>query len=246
MLDTCSDEAVPEYIGAARVVQEAIAVAIDPGSDEQSQKMSPENVAHLLDLSRPAVKAAMMDGAISFRGYLYKDPRFPVPIESYTQVWKDTPLAHIAAKCEGELEGIKPSFDGRFTHVSLAEMRQTFDANLANRAPEHIVVTGLNGVGKSTIIDAFSKFTEHIKIKTQVIKFPRPEGPLSSVIKRVLSGKEKLDLNALQMLFLSDALDSPPKHETLVIYDRNPLRDSLVYGPRNGLETTILAAQEML
>ena len=105
MRESCQPELMAEYSHAARTIQQTIANTVDPFQDDYTADLRLLNLkkandfAESMDPNRPAVKAAMLDGAISLRGYLYRYRRYPDSMGAYIDIWKNTPLANLAGKC---------------------------------------------------------------------------------------------------------------------------------------------------
>lgn len=249
LIEATSLDSSEKYLQASRTVQSAISVAIDLLENPSAPKLidiqnSPENVAHILDPNNPATIAAMLLGAISSRAHLYRNPFSPQEPIKYREIWKETPLESLAAKCDEIVEEIRPNFSSKFAEISLVNMKAEFLNNIKEGGPEHIILTGLNGVGKTLMIRALRDIIKVTGINGKIVKFPQPKGLLSETIQKILKGRDNFNSQALQMLFLSDALSLPEEPETLLVFDRHPQTDALVFGPES-LETTILTAREL-
>jgi thymidylate kinase len=205
----------------------------------------PRSVENKLDLNSPITTAAMLIGAISARAWIYRSDINGQMNRNFESIWHGTQLQGLAAKCDETIAEVVPETKGKFVNVDLDKMSNEHIANIHSDAPEHIVVTGLNAVGKSTILNSFAGFLEFCEIKSSVIKMPRPDGPLSQVINSALSGDLKIDKDALQLVFLADAIDLKPEPDTLIVFDRHPIAaEAFTYGSPQ-IARTVLSTQEI-
>lgn len=252
MAETRSDGAALKYVHVTSEIQQTIDIAVDqlefadnPSNVIANRYYNPINTSLRHDPGDSVVKAAMLNGAISLKGHRYrKFDIFTSPIPMYEDVWRNTSFQGLAAKCDEMVEDLKPQLDGKYTHVNLVEMQADFVKNLEDGNKETLVVTGLNGVGKSTQIKALMSFLRMCNIKSELIKFPRVDGLFGKLLTDILSGKTKTDPRALQHTMFADALDKKHQSDTFIVHDRDPRRDAPVYGPLN-MVVSLLAANEI-
>ena len=252
IIDTCRPEMLNQYRQTQRTIQKAVGAFIEPSPFGQADSTSglglaltqlqevPTAIQDKLNLDDPITKAAMLIGAVSLRAWIYKKGIDGQEKINYEEVWHQTKLRSLAARCDEIVGEIIPETHRGFIKVDIDKMREDFRNKINSGMPEHIVVTGLNAVGKSKIITAFEAFLKTCDVTTKVIKMPRPDGPLSTVIQSCLRGELKLNKNALQMVFLADALDLDPEPDTLFVFDRNSIAaDSFVYGSPEIADTVL-------
>lgn len=259
IIETCKPEQLEKYRLVQRQIQQATAAFMQPNPYGRHDSTSglgqwfiwnsrqPLSVANKMDPNDPTTKAAMLVGAISLRAWLYKsdsDTEGHKNIKS-SDVWKNTRLQKLAFECDKVVADIAPETRGRFVDIDLTEMANRHKEGIHSNADEHIVVTGLNAVGKTTVLNIFSNYLNDCNVVAKVIKMPRPDGPLSKVILPALNGELRIAKNALQMIFLADALDFEPEPETLIVFDRHPIAsEAFVYGPEE-IARTVLSTQEI-
>ena len=70
-----------------------------------------------------------------------------------------------------------------------------------------ISIDGADCTGKSTLASGLYDRLTQEGHKVKVLHFPRYETPLGALIKEYLTGKEKIDVTAIQHLYLADQLD---------------------------------------
>lgn len=255
IIETCKPELLDEYKYTQRKIQKAIRANLEPSNYGESDPTSGMGMALMrlqelpdnsLDPENQVVKAAMMIGAVSLRAWIYKSDVNGWKNTTLEKIYQRTNLQGLAAKCEEAILEIVPETQGRFVNISVDEMKKVFEEKKSSNTQEDIVITGLNAVGKTTIINVFTKFLKACDIKSTVIKMPRPDGPLSTVIMPALEGKLKIDKQALQFAFLADALDATSTSpDSLIVFDRNAIMsEAYVYGPSE-IARTVLATQEL-
>ncbi len=257
IIETCLPDQLERYRIIQRQIQMATAAFMEPnpygkrdatsglGSWFVWQSHQPSSVANKIDPNDPFAKTAMLIGAISLRAWIYKSDIDGWHNISTSDVWKRTPLHDLASKCDEIVAEIVPETKGRFVGINLKEMADRHKEGIHNNANEHIVVTGLNAVGKTTVLNIFSSYLANCNIGAKVIKMPRPDGPVSKVILPALNGELGIAKDALQMVFLADALDFEPEPETLIVFDRHPIAsEAFVYGPEE-IARTVLSTQEI-
>lgn len=245
LMDSATE--VDRYARSRRIVEKAIYASVENTHGVQYLYDLPCNVSRTLDDSSPEVFAAMLMGAVSYRGYLYQDAR--TRQLSYPEIWHGTSLQLMAEKCESIVSGIAPKNQGLFTSIDIDQCRLAFTQGIVTMQPENVILTGLNGVGKSTTMSSLLSYLEYCGLEAQALKFPRVEGPLSDKIIQVLKGEIDLDPRALQYLMMADAIDyalrDTGENDTdLQIYDRHPIVESLVYGGVQS-QPSLLAAREL-
>ncbi|HET7099135.1 MAG TPA: hypothetical protein VFI61_02795 [Patescibacteria group bacterium] len=257
IIETCKPDMLEAYRATQRTIQRAIAAELEPnfyGSSDLTSGLGlafmkmqelPKTVESRLDPNNPITIAAMLVGAISARAWLYKSDINGQMNRNFESIWKLTKLQGLAAKCDEVISEVVPETQGRFVNIDLSKMNDHHQASIHSNAPEHIVVTGLNAVGKTTILKSFAGFLEFCSIKSTIVKMPRPDGPLSQVINSALSGDLKINKEALQLVFLADAIDLAPEPDTLIVFDRHPIAsEAFAYGsPR--IATTVLSTREI-
>lgn len=249
---TCKPDVVDEYSRASEIIQEAIQTVVSPRLGEEFaftqlfvlDPLRPERVCARLDPERPAVKAAMLIGAISLRAYLYKSLTSGFNNISFRQMWVKTPLWRLAGQCEDIVDELTPKTTGAIVTIDTKAMQDKFINDIHAHAPEHIVLTGLNGVGKSAAGKILTEFLDFCDVRSKLIKMPRPDGPISKLILPILDGSVEYNSNARQLLFLSDAMDIKPEPDALIIYDRHARTEALVYGTE-AIERVVLATHEI-
>ena len=102
---------------------------------------------------------------------------------------------------------------------------------------KYICLDGPDGVGKSTLVRAV-----HAKLlqregrpPAQLLTFPSREGAIGKLIREVLSGTKKVDIQAMMYLFFADAIDHEVYIFTMldagadVIVDRHALYSGRAY-----------------
>lgn len=246
LMDSGSD--VNSYVLQRRKIEEAVINSFNTnptGSMSVLLETSVNSASRYLNPNSPATVAAMYMAAIAYRAYLYSDDD-KTPKKSFSQIWRGTPVEKLTEKSEQMAEGIQPTTQGSFVNIDLQAHRQAFGAQIDSGNSEGIILTGLNGVGKTTMLKSVVKYLEICGLSTEVIKFPRSNGLLGEVILNVLSGNEKISASSLQYLMVADALDDNGTSDTdaLRVYDRHPIVDSLVYGPPN-TQIPMLASREL-
>lgn len=243
LIDSASQ--LKKYTEQRRLIEKAIIARIQPPNGKIDRILQlPCSVQDKLDPDSITTRAAMCTAAVGYRAYLYTDEKSKAL--SFSRIWHNTSLRGLAEKSEEMVGGIVPKVDGIATHVDLKKINSDFEKGIEQGQPESIVVTGLNGVGKTTILNSVVPFLELCGLDVNLTKFPRSDGPLGDVLTETLGGKRKLASNALQYLMVADALDEDvgvPK--TLKIYDRfSVFAEALVYGPEE-LQPSLLAAREL-
>lgn len=255
IIETCKPELLEQYRYTQRKIQKAIRAHLEPSNYGQSDATSGLGMALMrlqelpdnsFDPESQVVKAAMMIGAVSLRAWIYKSDINGWKNTTLKDIYHRTNLEELATKCDETIDQVVPETQGRFVNISVEQMKSVFETRKKDRVQEDIVITGLNAVGKTTIIKVFTKFLEACEIKSTVIKMPRPDGPLSSVIMPALAGKLKIDKQALQFAFLADALDATSDSpDSLIVFDRNAIMsEAYVYGPAE-IGRAVLATQEL-
>lgn len=134
------------------------------------------------------------------------------------------------------------------TRVSLEEYRQRRQQKIARRMPELLVLTGLNGVGKTTAIEAIYDFAELAEIPFGRVKFPRADHWIGQSLRKVLVSDKPCNTEARQMIFLADVLDWIMESEMMDnfgIADRLPGIEGMVYADEIG-RVLSLATLDML
>lgn len=256
IIETCKPDLLDQYRVTQRTIQTAIKARLEPSDFGKYDPTSglgtalirlselPEAVANKLDPDDPLVKAGMLIGAVSLRAYVYRSLTDSYLHQNFENMWENTNLQGLASKCDEVIAELVPEISGRFVNIDIAKMHEAFLEDLHLGVPEHIVLTGLNAVGKSFLIELFSDFLKGCQIPAKIIKMPRPDGPLSQVIGKALSGNNKLRRDALQLACLSDALDVDPDTNTLMVFDRHPRTEAYVYGPPE-IARTVLSTHEV-
>lgn len=243
LMDSSSD--VDTYILQRRKIEEAIVNSFKRGSRRMSDLLDTtiDSATSFLNPNSPVTAAAMHMAALAYRAYLYLDSE--TPKVSFSQLWQGTHVHKLAEQSEVLAEGIQPITQGHFVNVDLQKHKEAFDNQIANGNPEGIILTGLNGVGKTTVLKSLLKYLDLCGLKTEVLKFPRSNGPLSDTILPILSANKTINASALQYLMIADALDSQiTDSDALRVYDRHPIADALVYGPPS-TQIPILASREI-
>lgn len=255
ILETCKPDLLEKYRHTQRTIQKAINAVLEPNDFAQADPTSnlgltliklselPHNVEGQLDPADSITKAAMLIGAISLRAWVYKSLVNGFEHRNFESIWQKTRLQKLAANCDKVISEVIPETNGRFVNIDTQKMHEFFLENLHSGVPEHIVLTGLNATGKSFLIELFTEFLAGCGINAKVIKMPRPDGPLSGIIKNALGGDLKIKREALQLAFLTDALDFEPEPDTLMVFDRHPRTEAFVYGPPS-LARTVLSTHE--
>lgn len=256
VLETCKPDLLEKYRYTQRTIQEAIFAVLEPSPFAQADATSglglalirlqklPSSAQDKLNPQDPLTKAAMLIGAVSLRAWVYKSEINGYEHQNFESIWEKTKLQKLAAKCDEVVSEIVPETNGKYVSIDMPKMHSTFSENLHLGVPEHIVLTGLNAVGKSFIIKLFTEYLGDCEISSKVVKLPRPDGPISQVINAALNGELKINKEALQLAFLSDALDIEPEPDTLMVFDRHPRIESYVYGPST-LARTVLSTHEV-
>ena len=207
-----------------------------------------EDLISEVDESSPAIRAAFFMGVCAWRSLQHNMPSFdrsPALEHSFSQIFSERNyrLRRLSNKAESLTAAITLPLDGRFTHIDMNALRRDFWETIQAGTQEMVVITGLNGAGKTTIIEGLMGFLRACGLKTQSVKFPRAEGPLASVILPVLRGEQPIDERALQFLMIADAAATPVSGGEFIVYDRHPLIDTFAFGP-SGTEVAFLAARE--
>lgn len=246
--DVANGESLREYRYATDDVQCAIKYAQIPDHRPSEwglyQNSTPHRIAERLDQDRSAVKAAMWTGAIVLRGQNNTIPETITggPSLSFTSVWKGTNLEPLAAKCEEELDNIQPKTKNAIAHIDVKAMAEERIIKIRASEPEFLVFSGWNGSGKDFMIGYLKNFLLFCGIPYNETKMPNPNGVLFPIINQFLEGKIKLEKNAAQLLFLSDAVNTTISTANLAILNRSPAHaENLVYGS-NDLQPTILSS----
>lgn len=240
-----------EYARQSYEVHAAVTAVLEPIDDEPWHALDrlyrlPGAVQHRFDVKTPAARAAVVMGAVAHRAYLYDSAKNRPEWREYSEIWYGTRLARYAEQGELIASGIAPRLKTACVSVDLQAMHRQHEERLRSaKVKEKVVLTGLNGAGKTTAITAVGEFAKECGIGVTVTKFPRTtDGPFANLNKDVLSGAESMNSPAMQLMFVADALDKHVSGATLHIYDRHPIRDTLVFGPL-GMETALLAAGEL-
>ena len=208
------------------------------------QDSTPHRIAERLDPDRSAVKAAMWTGAITSRAQnnTIAETVAGGPNLSFTTIWKNTNLEPLAAKSEEELDSVQPKTTNAITQIDVKNMAQERVAKIRSAIPEFLVFSGWNGVGKDWMIGHLKKFLSFCGIPYSETKMPNPNGVLFPIIDDFLKGRIKLERNAAQLLFLSDAINTEISSANLAILNRSSAHaENLVYGDVN-LQPTILSS----
>lgn len=252
LMDTASD--LRGYARQRYMVHAAVQATLEPSSGDVWQELDrskrmPYLVQEKFDVNSPAALAAVVMGAVAYQAHLYGHRRSDL---GFAEMWHGTDLALYAELGEIIASGINPKTDDAYVHIGIAEMQRIHEKRLQmEKVEETIVITGLNGVGKSTIIGALEIFLDECGIEATFGKFPTSGGDaFGKMNKEVLAGKTHVDPMAMQYLFLADALDKERKYTNakikprLQIRDRQPVVDALVYGPES-MQTALLATRNL-
>jgi len=251
LLETCKPDLLEKYRNTQRTIQRAISASLEPSQYAKHDSTSslglsifrhselPNSAQDKLDPENPITKAAMLIGAVSLRAWVYRNPESVHENKSFEDIWKGTRLQNLARLCDEVVADIVPETNGKFVSIDLQKMHNAYLEDLHSNTPEHIVLTGLNATGKSFLIGLLSEYLVGCDIPVKIIKTPRPKGPLARVIREALAGNLEFRRNALQLAFLSDALDISPEPETLMVFDRHPRIDAYVYGPSQTARTVL-------
>lgn len=257
IIETCRSEFLEEYRYIQRGIQKAIRATLEPSQYGQYDPTSglgsalihlnelPQSVQNRFDPQNPLVIAGMLIGAVSLRAWVYRSEVDGYKNTGYEEIWKGTKLHKLSATCEEAVAEIVPKTHGKFVAIETKAMHTEHRNALHSGTREHIVLSGLNAAGKSKLIKFFSEFLKTCDINVKIAKMPRPDGPLSEVIGSALRHGLKIKGDALQLAFLSDALDFDPEPDALMVFDRHPLTDALVYGPER-ITRLVLSAREVV
>lgn len=249
------------YVQIRREIELAIAYTnFIPPSDSFEYFLTThfQETASLIDLTLssdsrmlPAVRGAMLMAAFAWRARVYSTPterkRERLSFADnfrFSRYSSASDAFNLAKETETLVDEVSPHCEGRFTTIDLKKLGDAFWDSVQKASHEFVVVTGLNGAGKSVIVQGIKQFVGNCGGRVCIQKFPRPDGNLAGVILPVLEGKTSFDQRALQFLMLADALNTPVSSGQMVIFDRHPLLDSIVYGPEQE-ETVLLAAREL-
>ena len=192
------------------------------------------------------VKVAVADSMVwAQRGWLYQEFGYR---EAPGFLLKSMPCC-IRPEIEVSIDlvsKIVPVTEGNFTTISLSDLARRSEV-LKQKPGETMAILGLNGVGKTTVIDAFKNFCESIGTKMKHVKFPRNDSPVSALIKSIGEGKVQIDPGARQLLFAADLLDywqSEENNVPIVLADRLPIFDGMVYPDDDTAKLLSLACLE--
>lgn len=203
----------------------------------------PSSVAeHLDDPEHPSVQAAFMMAAVAHRAGVYAKPESQVP--PFSEFWGYYKTWRLARESEMLVQNLLPRTDGLFVHIDLTAIRNNFWQSIDKGQQEGIIITGPDGSGKSTVVRSLVGFLARLGLQVSTVKFPRPDSTAGTSAKSVLRDNTDMDPRALQFLMLADVLNFSPENDTLTVYDRHPIADSLIYGPPGPSEISLLAARE--
>lgn len=100
----------------------------------------------------------------------------------------------------------------------------------------YLVAEGIDGCGKSTQVKRLTKYFKSIGKEVVFTREPRKKGLIGELVHKVLLGKEKIDLKAIQYLFAADRVLNQQdvvipalKKGKVVISDRS-FWSAMVYG----------------
>jgi dTMP kinase len=109
-----------------------------------------------------------------------------------------------------------------------------------------IVIEGVDQAGKKTQSELLAKALRKRKLKTKVFSFPDYSTPIGKEIKKYLSGKRKLPVQAVHCLLaanrwekLKEINDAISKNSVLIM--NRYYQSNLVYGFVNGMNLSWLA-----
>jgi thymidylate kinase len=233
-----------QYSEQRRTIEQAVIAAVEPATGKIDQiNRLPHSVQDQLDPTSEVTRAAMMMAAIAYGGYPYLDDQFAG--RGFSSLWQGTKVEGVAEKSEQVAREIRPEVNGSFVSCDLGILHSQFAERL-RQGREEIVVTGLNGAGKSMAIGALERFVGCCGLAARVVKFPRyNETPLGPIIKAELSGDGSMPPDAFQYLAVADALQAQVSDsKALTIYDRHPMVDPLVYAPEK-MVPVLLAGREL-
>ena len=248
IIDSAQDP--DEYSARRRDVRLAICNDFDFGSGDAikdafaDRLFSPIYIEDRFFPNSPASKAAVVMGAVEYNAHRNRRETD----QTYAEMWHGTELYVTACLGDNLFSGILPRLESAFVTIDLAKMHRQHEDRLRHDWPkETVVITGLNGVGKTTVIGAMREFVQECGVETRFEKFPRTwEKPFGELNYDVLMGQVDLDSAAMQFLFVADALEAEQDlaDATLQISDRHPAVDGLVYGPEK-METALLATRDV-
>lgn len=244
------------YVQIVDTVQRATMASLAPiPSDDpytvgsQIRIQLPDRVARDLDPRSPMTRAAMMSGAVGYRGYMFRDlPEIQEQMRkwSFAELWHETSLARIAQDAEDSVGSIQLQLNGPIARISLPDFRD-FLQGVEQGRREHVVITGLNGCGKTTVIEAIKRLTAIVGIAPQFIKFPRPDSTYGQHARSFLNKEDGYTSNngAIQFVFLADAIDHEFGPNEIGIFDRHPVVEGMVYPQDDAVARMMLASQEL-
>lgn len=257
---------VDTYVRARRQLDLAVTNVFNPpdGSMSEYYARGPyelRNLAPQLDseaakstASAKAIEAALLMTALAFRARAFSheweirngtDQRIEFS-DPYKMGWPGYSQASELAKKYGELvEDLVPSSRGLFTMINIDNLRETFWRSIDSGAQETVTFTGLNGAGKSTIIAGLDRFFRGCGLKIDIVKFPRTETEIGSLVDDALHGRKRFDPRTIQFLFVADALNEEVTSSNLTVYDRHPQVDALVYADDDILQAVLMSAREL-
>lgn len=145
------------------------------------------------------------------------------------------------------LSELKPPIEGKITKVSLKDYGDLRRELVKETDGEFLIVTGLNGAGKTTVLQFLLNFGEQISVFVDTVKFPRENGFMGKELIEALQGA-KIERRVLQMMFLADQLEWVSQTvgmKGLWLADRLPAIEGAIFSPQF-TKTISLASLESL
>ena len=105
---------------------------------------------------------------------------------------------------------IQPRTRGSIGGVDVSGIKKKRDELLnSGGKTELLAILGLNGSGKTKVVEAMAEFGQRLNMDVCLVKFPSGTGDTGRVIQSNLEvdRKEKVGKNSLQLLFLADMFD---------------------------------------
>ena len=132
---------------------------------------------------------------------------------------------------------IQPRTRGSIGGLDVSGIKKKRDELLnSGGKTELLAILGLNGSGKTKVVEAMAEFGQRLNMDVCLVKFPRGTGDTGRVIQSNLEvdRKEKVGKNSLQLLFLADMFDFLATLDMgfpICVADRLPVYDGQVYSP---------------
>ena len=222
----------PELCGQADGVSEALLQVLDArrtGNNAVEVSLAQERGLHVLLHTPAELLLPGLLSAIAERGNASSD----------LAIGPDIPMLPEAI---GILEGLMAEFGGDPLRQKIADYNNRRKQLVEDGAPEFLIVTGINGCGKTTTIKLLRHAINSLGMEVMESKFPRRDSPVGAFILESLRSGFTMSSGANQIMFLADMADwlgGLEKVRSLILSDRLPPVDAMIYSQGWGLALSV-------